>query len=266
MNLPPVHPVAAIWPLLSDEALDRLAEDIRANGQRLPIIRVAGLLLDGRNRWLACERIGIQPWVEDVATDDPDSFAWSLNEHRRHADESVRAMAAARRAKLPRGRHASIEASSQSEAAEQFGVSRSAVQRAKAVLDHDDPALIAAVESGDIAVSLAAKAVRHYRETGTPITSVSDLKETMRRIYREENPAPEPPPRSQSPTAPPPDHIGVDTFGVVRAIVRHADQYSADEAATRIDKWTRLNILDDLPPAIDYLKKLEQCLSGEDKT
>jgi hypothetical protein len=53
---------------------------------------------------------------------------------------------------------ASIEAVSQAEAAEQFGVSRSAVQRAKSVLDHGDQALIDAVESDDLAVSLAAKA------------------------------------------------------------------------------------------------------------
>jgi hypothetical protein len=55
---------------------------------------------------------------------------------------------------------ASIEAVSQIDAAEQFGVYRSTVQRAASVLLHDDSDLIEAVESGDIAVSLAAKAVR----------------------------------------------------------------------------------------------------------
>jgi hypothetical protein len=38
------------------------------------------LILDGRNRWLACERAGIEPWVQEVETDDPDALAWSLNE------------------------------------------------------------------------------------------------------------------------------------------------------------------------------------------
>jgi ParB-like chromosome segregation protein Spo0J len=38
------------------------------------------LILDGRNRWLACERAGIEPWVQEVETDDPDALAGSLND------------------------------------------------------------------------------------------------------------------------------------------------------------------------------------------
>lgn len=266
MALPALHPIAEIWPLLPDDALDQLAEDIRANGQILPIIRVGGLLLDGRNRWLACERIGVDPWVEDAETDDPDALAWSLNEHRRHADEGVRALAAARRADMRQGERTDLspfgERLSQAKAAERFGVSKRSVERAKTVLNHGSPELVAAVESGDIAVSLAAKTVRHYRETGEPITSIADLKRTMRRIYREENPLEAPSPAAnREPPAPAPDHAGVDTFAVVRGVIHHAEQYSAADAAARIDKWTRLNILDDLPPAIDYLKTLEECLT-----
>lgn len=263
------HPLASIWPLMSDAELDRLAEDIKEHGQRLPIIRVDGMILDGRNRWLACERAGLGPWVQDIPNDEIevlDALAWSLNNHRRHADEGVRAIAAARRANMKRGdnQHTAIAVTSQAEAARQFGVSVDTLQRAKTVLDHGEPALITAVESGHVAVSLAAKAVRHYRETGEPIVSIADLKETMRRIYREEHPLPEPEPvrALKEPAAPPPDHIGVDTFGIVTAITRHAEQYSVDDAAERIDKWTRLNILDHLPPAIDYLTELEKRLNG----
>ena len=127
----------------------------------------SGLILDGRNRWLACERADIEPWVEEVETDDPDALAWSLNEHRRHAGEGVRAMAAARRADMRQGdnQHVTTGTTSQAEAARQFGVSRESVNRARIVLDAGSPTLVAAVESGDVAVSLAAKAVRYYRET-----------------------------------------------------------------------------------------------------
>jgi hypothetical protein len=161
----------------------------------MPIITLGGLILDGRNRWLACERAGIDPWLQEVETDDPDAVAWSLNEHRRHASENVRALAAARRAGMSVGRPSKTTATaviSQADAAHQFGVSVDSLQRAKTVLDHGDQALIDAVESDDVAVSLAAKAVRHIKATGEGFTSIADLKKTMRDIYRQENPVPEP--------------------------------------------------------------------------
>jgi ParB-like chromosome segregation protein Spo0J len=103
MTMPPVHPIADIWPLMSEVDLGKLAADIAAYGQRLPITQVDGEIIDGRNRWLACEQAGVEPWVEDVETDDIEALAWSLNEHRRHANEGVRAMAAARYANMRQG-------------------------------------------------------------------------------------------------------------------------------------------------------------------
>jgi hypothetical protein len=258
------HPCADIWPLMTDDELDDLAADIAANGQMLPIITLGGLILDGRNRWLACERAGIKPWLQEIETDDPDAVAWSLNEHRRHASENVRAVAAARRANLGHGqkRADTANAVTQADAAKQFGVSIDNLQRAKTVLDHGDQALIDAVESDDLAVSLAAKAVRHIKETGEGFTSIADLKKTMRDIYRQENPLPEP--RNDPTFTPTPkSHVSVDTFGVVAAVVRHATAYPVAEAAAEIDKWSRLNILDDLPPAIAYLSELKTALTRE---
>ncbi len=52
---------------------------------------------------------------------------------------------------------ASIEAVSQTKAAEKVNVSRSAVQRARKVIDSGDDDLMQAVDSGKIAVSVAAK-------------------------------------------------------------------------------------------------------------
>ena len=134
------HPCADIWPLMTDVELDGLADDIADRGQVLPIVTVGGLIIDGRNRWLACERAGVEPWTQEVETDDPDGLAWSLNEHRRHASYNVRAIAAARRANLPKGvkKADSTNVLSQADAAEQFGVSIGAVKRARTVLDHGD--------------------------------------------------------------------------------------------------------------------------------
>ena len=258
-----VHPIADIWPLMSEVELVRLAEDIAEHGQVMPIILVEGLILDGRNRWLACERLGVEPWTETVETDDPDALAWSLNEHRRHANEGMRAMAAAKRANMKVGRPSIVATGtiSQADAARQFNVSRESVNRAGIILEHGSPQAIAAVESGDIAVSLAAKTVRRLQETGESFTSIADLKKTMRQIFREENPLPERP--AKGPREPPQSHVSIDTFGVVRAVVRHATDNPAPIAAAQIDKWTRLNILDDLPPAIAYLTELKTALTGE---
>lgn len=53
------HPYADKFPMLSEPELAELAESIRANGLRNPVVVTEdGLILDGRNRAAACERIG----------------------------------------------------------------------------------------------------------------------------------------------------------------------------------------------------------------
>lgn len=92
------------------------------------------------------------------------AFVVSLNLHRRHLDESQRAMVAAKLATMNRGRpaeNASIEAFTQRQAAELLNVSRPSVQRAREVLDNGTPELVAAVERGEVSVSAAAVAAAH---------------------------------------------------------------------------------------------------------
>jgi hypothetical protein len=60
-----------------------------------------------------------------------------------------------------------------------FGSSQTA-RRAEYIVDNAPPELLAAVDSGNVAVSLAAKTLRHIQQTGQAITSIADLKETMR--------------------------------------------------------------------------------------
>jgi hypothetical protein len=56
-----MHWVAGLYPL-NDEDVDAIAVDIKANGQRLPILTLKdGSIVDGRNRYLACEKLGIEP-------------------------------------------------------------------------------------------------------------------------------------------------------------------------------------------------------------
>jgi ParB-like chromosome segregation protein Spo0J len=57
-----VHPYADAFPMMSDDKLDALADDIKVNGLLHPIIRDKdGRLVDGRNRLAACKRAGIEP-------------------------------------------------------------------------------------------------------------------------------------------------------------------------------------------------------------
>lgn len=181
-----VHPLAEAFPLLDGESMQRLVDDIKANGLQCPITLFEDQIIDGRNRAIACQRAKVEPDFEEVTGVDPAAFVVSMNLHRRHLDESQRSMVAARMSAL---RAASNEAagSAQEDAAELLNVSRSGVQRAAAVLATANPVLTKAVDDGVLPVSQAAKlakadtktqnaAVARVRETGRPAAVMSELK------------------------------------------------------------------------------------------
>ncbi|MEO2036278.1 MAG: ParB/RepB/Spo0J family partition protein [Planctomycetaceae bacterium] len=85
------HPAACIFPLMADEDFDNLVEDIKTNGQHLPIIlHKDGRILDGRNRLTACTIAGVEPCYETWEGDDGSEIQYvlSLNLHRRHLTSS----------------------------------------------------------------------------------------------------------------------------------------------------------------------------------
>lgn len=85
------HPAADAWPMMDDERFGELLADIEANGQREPITLCDGMILDGRNRYRACVKLGINPITREHEG-DPWAFAWSLNGARRDLDATVRAL------------------------------------------------------------------------------------------------------------------------------------------------------------------------------
>lgn len=82
-----VHPAANSLPMMNDEELQGLGDDIRDNGLReaikIVVVQDKELLLDGRNRLKACEAAGVEPRFESVNGDDPLATVTSANVKRR---------------------------------------------------------------------------------------------------------------------------------------------------------------------------------------
>ncbi len=157
------HPVADLFPLMVGEEFDRLCADILANGLLEPIRTHEGRIIDGRNRFNACSKVGVEPRFEEWDGDgDLVAFGVSLNLNRRHLSESQRALVAARVANVDHSGEtieaASIEAAiPQRKAAQMLNVSRASIQRAAKVLKDGVSDLEEMVESGAVTVNRAAK-------------------------------------------------------------------------------------------------------------
>jgi ParB family chromosome partitioning protein len=91
------HPASKIFPLMGEAELQDLAEDIRAHGLLNPVVIHQDLLLDGRNRILACQIAGVEPTLVDWDPPDgvtPTEWVISQNLKRRHLDQSQAAACA----------------------------------------------------------------------------------------------------------------------------------------------------------------------------
>ena len=94
-----IHPAADLFPMLADDELRDLADDIRANGLHEPLWvwddpQRGPVLLDGRNRLAACKLAGVNPTTRVYRGDDPVSFVISENLKRRHLTTGQKAAVA----------------------------------------------------------------------------------------------------------------------------------------------------------------------------
>lgn len=153
MNALQHHELASIFPMMTEKEMAVLADDIKTNGLQNPIILHDGKILDGRNRYEACRIAGKEPDFVNYTGDDPFRFIISLNLHRRHLDESQRAVIASRVANMTPGRKWESNSAdlrnniSQPEAARLFNVSERMIQTVKAI-ERDAPERIADIEAG----------------------------------------------------------------------------------------------------------------------
>lgn len=79
------HPAAKVFPLMDEEGLTTLAEDIAAHGLLSPIELLDGKVIDGRNRQRACRIAGVEPKFKDVDLNGqmPIEYVLSKNLRRR---------------------------------------------------------------------------------------------------------------------------------------------------------------------------------------
>ncbi len=84
------HEAANLFPMMSDEEAVGLMEDIKEHGQKYAVELYEGKVLDGRNRYLACLKLGIECEVHDITidVDDPVVHVLSVNLHRRNLPKS----------------------------------------------------------------------------------------------------------------------------------------------------------------------------------
>lgn len=126
------------------EEMDRMVRSIKHNGLLDPIAVHGAVLLDGRNRLMACNLAGVDPIYFEVATEDPVGWARAKNIDRRHLSmddikqairdemDYVKEIAEAAEQRERAGTLASGEATVGKTAAivgKQFGVSRATVER-----------------------------------------------------------------------------------------------------------------------------------------
>lgn len=92
------HPAADLFPMLGDDELRALADDIKANGQLEDIVLYEGKVLDGRNRLAACELAGVEPRTITIrfrsGESTPTEWVLSKNLHRRQLTKSQAAAVA----------------------------------------------------------------------------------------------------------------------------------------------------------------------------
>jgi len=151
------HDVANIFPMMVGEDYCLLRDDIKMHGLLEPIILFEGKILDGRNRYTACLDLGIEPayieWHENGS--NPLDYVISKNLHRRHLNESQRAVIAAKLANIELGDNqyrgsANLPTQiTQQQAAQMLNVSERSIQTIKSI-EREAPELLLKIEAGEM--------------------------------------------------------------------------------------------------------------------
>ena len=186
------HPLAQLFPPISQEEVAELGRDIALHGQLEPIVLYQGKILDGVNRYKACRLMNREPWTIEFNPErvkrTPEEYVIAANVMRRHLTAAQRACLAADLAeeiekewaagrdggfRLPvdgtEGREAGgrPRSSALPEAAQMMGVSRAAAYEARQVKT-TNPEIFQRVKAGSQTLKGAMEEIRPPGEMAEP--------------------------------------------------------------------------------------------------
>lgn len=203
------HEFAELFPLMNDDEYSSLIADIHTNGLRQPIMLFEGKVLDGRNRFKACQEANRELKCDDFlgTSDEALAYVLSLNLQRRHLNagqkavialdiERIEAERARKRQEATRAKPGqqigggnisttlSEPGKARDKAAAAVGVNSRYVSEAKRI-NEESPELIEKVRNGKITIAEAirenktTKAVAKIKEIAakesTTITGIYDV-------------------------------------------------------------------------------------------
>jgi ParB-like chromosome segregation protein Spo0J len=186
------HPLAQLFPPISQEEVAELGRDIALHGQLEPIVLYQGKILDGVNRYKACRLMNREPWTIEFNPErvkrTPEEYVIAANVMRRHltaaqraclavdlAEEIEKEWAAGRDGGFrppvdeTEGREAGgrPRSSALPEAAQMMGVSRAAAYEARQVKT-TNPEIFQRVKAGSQTLKGAMEEIRPTGEMAEP--------------------------------------------------------------------------------------------------
>ena len=213
-----IHPFADKFPLIGGEEFDELVADVKEHGLRDPILLSADgkVLIDGRNRYRACEAAGSTPRFKRLESHYDEAkildLIVSLNVERRHLDAGTRAFLAldykaayaeaakaaetARKINTPSNQHAANGSATLADRPESSGAPTMPARpqpRGKRTGRASEPPRLSALQAG---ASSARKAVQRDRpDLADKVRSgemALDAADRQRRQWARSQPKPEP--------------------------------------------------------------------------
>lgn len=165
-----------IFPEASQEDFDRLVSDIEANGYdaSLPITLYQGAILDGWNRWRACQQLGVTPRTTTFFGTDSEAISYTMRTNKRRNLNSSQWAAIA------------VEAEDLLSAiAEAVEAEKLAKQKANAANQHSEPCGKKLPQPSRDENRVTQKAAELFNTNRTYINEAKKLKETSPEAFEQ---------------------------------------------------------------------------------
>lgn len=184
------HDAANIFPMMTSEEMAGLVESIsQGYDSQFPILTYESKILDGRNRYVACLKAGVEPVYSEWTGSDPVGFVVRANLDRRHLTSSQKAAIA-----LEVERQLSAEAKKNEstrtvqgyqrvdnpiyaleQAAKMMGTNRQYVADAKKI-EREAPELLERVRTGEMTIPEVKREMRRAERVETIQEATSNNK------------------------------------------------------------------------------------------